>query len=147
MESGMDASATLLVVDDEETIRYTFGEFLAGEGYTVKTAANYEQALRILATEQVDCAFVDILLGEKSGIDLLREIKALGLTCPVVVMTGRPDLETAAASVRADAFDYLWKPVTKETLLHATRLALQHKSLLEDRGRIEEEKERYRHHL
>ncbi len=132
--------ARILVVDDEETLTYTFDCFLSDEGHEVLTAGNYGEALRYISETDVDLVFSDIILGGQTGIDILREVKALGLTCQVVMITGFPDVRTASEAVRLGAFDYVTKPVVKETLLHLTNMALHHKTALDER-------ERYRSHL
>jgi len=132
--------ATILVIDDEESIVYTFDSFLSDAGHAVLTARDYDGALKRLSEADVDVVFCDILLGGKTGIDILREIHARGLTCPVVVITGIPEFETASEALRLGAFDYVAKPVVQERLLHLTSVALQHKRALDER-------ERYRSHL
>ncbi|HOM28703.1 MAG TPA: sigma 54-interacting transcriptional regulator, partial [Deltaproteobacteria bacterium] len=85
--------------------------------------------------------------GEHSGIDLLRELKLKGVYAPIIMITGRPDLENASASLRYGAFDYIVKPIRSETLLRVTKNALQHKVLQDEKRFLEQEKERYRMHL
>lgn len=128
---------TVLVVDDEESIRYTFESFLSDEGYAVLTARSFDEALAILDRTVFDVLFVDILLGGKSGIDIVRELRGRRVDSPVVMITGYPNIETAAEAVRLGAFDYLPKPVKQDRLLSVCRLALVHKALTD-------EKERYR---
>jgi PAS domain S-box-containing protein len=132
--------ARILIIDDEETLVYTFDCFLSEEGHEVLVARNYDEALRHISEKELDLVFSDIILGGNTGIDVLREIKERGLTCPVVMITGFPNIETAAEAVRLGAFDYLAKPVVKQTLLHLTKVALQHKEALDER-------ERHRAHL
>ncbi|MBI5633895.1 MAG: sigma 54-interacting transcriptional regulator [Nitrospirae bacterium] len=126
----------ILVIDDEESLRYTFKTFLTDEGYEVATAGTFDEALTHIGGDDIDLVFADILLGDKTGIDLLREIRAKNLTCPVVMVTGFPNLETAAEALRLGAFDYIAKPVTQNALLHAAALALKHKELLDENERI-----------
>ncbi|MBI4746601.1 MAG: response regulator, partial [Deltaproteobacteria bacterium] len=97
----------ILIVDDEKVLRFTLQEFLSEAGYETTGAHDYEDAMEKLASEQFDIIFTDIILGGKTGIDLLREVRKKGLTCPVVVITGFPDVETASEAVRLGAFDYI----------------------------------------
>jgi PAS domain S-box-containing protein len=137
----------ILVIDDEESIRFTFKTFLSNEGHEVLTAEDYTSALEVISRNDLDLIFVDIILKEQSGIDILREVKARGLRCPVIIITGVPNIETASESVRLGAFDYLPKPVRKEALLHLTSVALQQKSLLDEKTIIETENEKNRCNL
>ena len=130
----------ILVIDDEEGIRFTFQSFLSKEGHEVVTAEDYDAALKALSSNEFDLIFADIILEKYTGIDILREIKNRNLRCPVIMITGQPDIETAAQSVRLGAFDYVAKPVVKEALLRLTNLALGHKALAD-------EKEKYRRNL
>jgi len=130
----------ILVVDDEENLRFSFRRLLANDGYEVSMAGSYSEALERLAETSFDVVFADILLGSKTGIDLLRAINERGLNCPVIMITGAPDIETASEAVRLGAFDYVSKPVLKDTLLHNAKMACRYKRLLE-------EKENYRLNL
>jgi two-component system response regulator HydG len=132
--------AQILVIDDEESIRYTFASFLSEEGHAVAVAANFTEGLARLSEKGFDLIFSDIILGGRTGIDILREAKERNPACPVVMITGFPTVETAAEAVRLGAFDYLPKPVEQEALLRTTRLALEHVNVLR-------ENEKYRAHL
>lgn len=137
----MDNKPRILVVDDEESIRFTFETFLAEEGYSVTTAANYDQAMALFAGSVYDLVFADIILGGgRTGIDLMREARTLNLNCHFVVVTGAPNVESASEAVRLGAFDYITKPVHQETLLSVAKMALKNKTL-------HEEKEKYRLNL
>ena len=127
--------ARVLVIDDEESIRYTFASFIAEEGHDVVTAGNYEEGISSIAGSDFDLIITDIVLGGKTGIDLLREVRARNLICPVVMVTGYPTMETAAEAVRLGAFDYIQKPVEQEDVLRVTRLALAHKQVLDKNTR------------
>ena len=140
-------STKILIVDDEESIRYTFKTFLSREGYEVFSAPDYGTAIDKIVTVRPDLIFADILLGDYSGIDLLKAVKEKQLKCPVIMITGQPNVDSAADSVRLGAFDYLSKPVLKDTLLRVARIALGHKALLDENEQIEADKDRYRHQL
>jgi two-component system response regulator HydG len=138
----------ILVVDDEESIRYTFAMFLEREGYgRTTTASTLEEALLLINEERFDLIISDIVLGDSSGTDLLKYIQNTGIQCPVVMITGFPNLTTAANSVRHGAFDYISKPVNKETLLRFVRQALQHWCLEQEKKTLRLENERYRRYL
>lgn len=139
--------AKILVIDDDQSIRYNFEQILSKEGHEVLTAEDYDSAMKAISLVNFDLIFADVMLGEHTGIEILGKVREKELNCPVIVITAYPDLENAADSVRLGAFDYLSKPVPKEKLLHATHLALQQKALLDEKEKITQEKERYRRHL
>ena len=125
--------ARILVIDDEESILYTFEIFLSAEGHEILTARNFEEALDTISGADVDLVFSDILLGGHTGIDVLGALKQRGLAAPVVMMTGYPSLQTASEALRLGAFDYLTKPVVQETLLRVANVALRYKRALDER--------------
>ena len=130
----------ILIVDDEENICFTLKRFLTDEGYDVSVAGSCKEALNELGKDTFDLVFADILLKGRSGIDLLREIRDKRQNCPVVMITGAPDIETASEAVRLGAFDYLSKPVLQNALLRVANAALKHKAIVD-------ENERYRTNL
>ncbi|MHB8988901.1 MAG: sigma-54 dependent transcriptional regulator [Desulfobulbia bacterium] len=145
----LDKSETrILVVDDEESLRLTFQMFLGREGYgPVLTASTFEEALALIEQQTFDLIISDIVMEGASGIDLLRRVRELGLECPVVMVTGYPNINTASEAVRLGAFDYLAKPVKKADLLRTARMALQQYGLWKEKERLTEEKERYQQYL
>jgi PAS domain S-box-containing protein len=118
----------ILVVDDEESIRYTFRTFLEDEGYDVEVARGYDDAAAAIGSKDFDLVY--------AGIDVLREVKRRHANCPVVMITGVPTVETSAESVRSGAFDYIPKPIRQDTLLRVTGMALKHKALLDEKERF-----------
>lgn len=138
----------ILVVDDEESLRLTFKTFLSREGYgPVTVASTFDEALDLIENNTFDLIVSDIVLEGASGIDLLRRAKELNQECPVVMVTGYPNIKSASEAVRLGAFDYLAKPVKKEELLRTARMALQQYSLLKVKENLVEEKEKYRQTL
>lgn len=141
-------SANILIVDDEESIRQTFEIFLTSAGYQfVETVASFDEAMEAMARTSYDLIISDIVLIGPCGTDLLRKTRESGVKCPVVMITGFPNLESAAESVRHGAFDYISKPVNKEALLRFTRQALQHWYLENKARRLQRENEKYRRYL
>jgi two-component system, NtrC family, response regulator HydG len=130
----------VLFIDDEENIRFSYKSHLKTAGYAVKVAACYDEALKLIQCFVPDLIIADIILGGHTGIDLLRIVKEIGLDCPVIMITGQPDVKTAMEAVRLGAFDYLPKPVRKEILLKIAKHALTLK-------KIAAEKKRYRQNV
>jgi len=119
----------ILVVDDEESIRYTFRNFLEDEGHKTITAASYEEAMGFLREMEFDLVYVDIVLEGKSGLDVLRDSKESARNTEFIVITGAPSVETAANAVRLGALDYIVKPVRHGDLMRITDKALSHRAL------------------
>ena len=132
--------AKILIIDDEEGIRFTFNKFLSAENYEVATAKDFDEAIACISETDFDVIFADIILRGKSGLDVLREIKKMKILSPVIMITGYPNIDTASEAIRYGAFDYIPKPIQKDNLFHALDVALQHKAVIV-------EKEKYRSNL
>jgi two-component system, NtrC family, response regulator HydG len=143
----MSSTGSILVIDDEKSIRVTLSEFLADEGYDVRAADSFHTAIELLDADTFDLLFVDILLGKESGIAVLRHVAKKGLGCLVVMMTGEPTIDTAAEALRLGAFDYMMKPVRQEAILRVAGQALRHKRLADEKDSLEKEKDLYRLNL
>lgn len=138
----------ILIVDDEASIRLTFEMFLAREGYgPIVTASTLDEALQAIKENAFDLIISDIVLEGERGTDLLAKLRESGITCPVVMVTGFPNLETAAEAVRYGAFDYISKPVNKETLLKFVRQALIHWQLENEKKQLLQENEKFKRYL
>ncbi|MFW6334318.1 MAG: sigma-54 dependent transcriptional regulator [Desulfosalsimonas sp.] len=142
-------TASVLVIDDEESLRYTFDRFLSAEGHRVHAAATYQEAVKTLDQKVPwDVIFADIVLpGDRTGMDFLRQVRRRNINIPVIMITGQPEIETAAEAVRQGAFDYVPKPVKRETLLRLTRSALKFRRIGEEKQRIEKQNLQMRRHL
>ncbi|MEE8430341.1 MAG: sigma 54-interacting transcriptional regulator [Candidatus Desulfatibia sp.] len=143
----MDKSMRILIIEDEEILRFSFKSLLAKEGYEVQTAEDYNSAFEIISDFDPDLIIADIILGKYTGIDILRDVKKMGLQAPVVMITGKPSIETASEAVRLGAYDYLPKPVEKEDLLKIAQQALRYKAIRDEKDRAQAEKEKYRSDL
>jgi PAS domain S-box-containing protein len=139
--------ARILVVEDEAVLRLTFGQFLEDEGHDVEVAEDYNEALHHLEHAPFDVIVTDIILAGKTGVDLLRTIRQRGMQSRVVMITGEPNVETAAEAVRLGAFDYLPKPVTRDALVRVTRVALENKRLADERDHYAQQMDMYRREL
>lgn len=137
----------VLIVEDEPVLRITFAEFLAEEGHEVKTAENYDQAAAHFDSSPFDVIITDVILEGKTGIDVLRLAHERLPNAAVIVVTGEPNVETAAESVRLGAFDYLSKPVTGRDLKRVVRLALDRKGVADERDAYAAQMDVYRREL
>ncbi|MDR3555762.1 MAG: response regulator [Syntrophobacteraceae bacterium] len=115
----------ILIIDDEESIRFSFQRFLAAEGHNVITANGYGEALARMDETQFDLMLADMVLDDGWGLDILQEVMRRNLKASVIVMTAYPTMETMKASFSMHAIDYLTKPLRQEGLLHSVHKALQ----------------------
>jgi two-component system response regulator PilR (NtrC family) len=122
--------ATILVVDDERSMR-EFLEILLGRlGHTVATADGLAAATARLAGGDVDLVITDLRLGNESGLDVLRAAKAAGPATEVVMVTAFATTENAVQAMKLGAYDYLLKPFKVDELKLVVGKALERRALL-----------------
>lgn len=126
---------SILVIDDEESIRLLLARVLTLEGYQVDTAGTFTEALALIAGTNYELAFIDIMLGDENGMDLVRKIRKEAPDVLIVIITGRPDVNSAATAVRLGAFDYITKPIKLEVLSAVAKHAHKSKLLTDERER------------
>ena len=131
MNPNASSSPRILIIDDEKCLRFSFERFLSAEGYQVSTAADFDEALSLLQSIEFDLVFSDIVLGGRTGLEVLRTLREYDQSTPVVMVTGFPHVDTASEAVRLGAYDYISKPVVKKDLLQVARSALKYKQALD----------------
>jgi two-component system nitrogen regulation response regulator GlnG len=107
---------TLLVIDDEESVRYSFRRVFESDRVRVVSARTAEEGLGQLVSENPDVVVLDLQLPDRSGLELFREIHARDPKRPVIFITAHGTTETAIEAMKLGAFDYLVKPVDLERL-------------------------------
>jgi len=137
----------ILLVDDEPSIRWTMSELLRRAGYDVLAAQDFDGALEGFSAGRFEAAVIDIVLPRKSGVQLLAELHRRDADLPVIMMTGEPNLSLLPEIVRAGAYDFLPKPVTKEVLIKAVARAVERRHLSDEKRRLEEEVARHAEEL
>src|ERR1700746_3044632 len=127
--SSGSAAGSILVIDDEGGIRESLEVLLSLEGYSVKTAQDGEQGLRILEMESFDLVLLDLALPGQSGLDLLPQIKERQAETPVIMITAYGTVENVVEAIRAGAENFVQKPWDNEKLLADIRSAVaRHKA-------------------
>ncbi len=139
--------ASVLVVDDEKSIRMALSAFLRRAGHEVTTAASAEESFAQLASHQFDVLLVDIVMPRVSGLDLLDHVHREGIDVEVVVITGEPNVDTAIQALKRGAFDYLRKPVTGDEVCRVVVRAAGAKALRDENRRLSEDNRRHAEHL
>ena len=136
--------AKLLIIDDERGIRNTLREILADEGYEVEVAENGKQGLEMAQAKAYDLIFSDIKMPEMDGMEVLTTLKGLSdkgqstkddsdpIDCPVVMISGHGDVETAVQALKMGAYDFLVKPLDLNRILITTKNALESKNLRQE---------------
>ena len=107
---------TLLVVDDEESVRYSFRRIFAKEGMDVLTASTAAEGIDAVRRHRPDVVVLDIQLPDRSGLELFGEIHPLDPKRPIIFITAHGTADTAIEAMKGGAFDYLVKPLDVERL-------------------------------
>ncbi|MGI3130249.1 sigma-54-dependent response regulator transcription factor AlgB [Halopseudomonas pachastrellae] len=138
----MDATQSngrILLVDDEPAILRTFRYCLEDEGYQVATASNGMQAESVLHNQVFDLCFLDLRLGEESGLDVMARMRAIAPWMRVVMVTAHSAVDTAVDAMQAGAADYLVKPCSPDQLRMSAAKQLEARQLAARLETLEEE--------
>jgi DNA-binding NtrC family response regulator len=125
----VSAHRSVLIVEDEQIIRSTLREFLAGEGYDVAEAGRVDQALQLVRQRDFHVAVCDVQLPDGDGVALLRNVHKINPSTFVLIITAYATVENVVEAFKAGAFDYLVKPVIFEDLSHKLRRVFQYRDL------------------
>jgi DNA-binding NtrC family response regulator len=123
---------TILLVDDDDSLRRVLAHHLSESGYRVLTAADGKTGLELFTENEVDLVITDVQMPEMSGLELLRRITVMSPDTVVLVITAFGSIETAVEAMKAGAFDYVTKPFNREELLLTVRKALQYTALVRE---------------
>ncbi|MBM2814795.1 MAG: two-component system, NtrC family, response regulator [Ignavibacteria bacterium] len=107
----------ILLVDDEESQREAIKGFLEVEGYTVFPAFSHSEAIKLFQVHDLDLVLTDFRLLDKTGLDVLKDVKSINPLVPVIVMTAFGTIDSAVNLMKQGAFDYLQKPIELDELL------------------------------
>lgn len=120
----MTPAAVIHVIDDDEAARDSLGFLLETEGLTVSSYESAVAFVEVWPGTEGDCIVTDLRMPEMDGIALLRRLRAQGVNCPVIVISGHGDIPLAIEAIESGAFDFIEKPYAAEVLLEAIRAAL-----------------------
>jgi two-component system response regulator FixJ len=113
------------IIDDDEAVREVLAFQLGSAGIDVKTYDSAAGFLKVAPTVQAGCIITDVRMPELSGIDLLRRLRELKVTAPVIVITAHGDIPLAVEAMRMGAINFLEKPFDDDVLLASVRSALE----------------------
>jgi DNA-binding NtrC family response regulator len=146
--SAVDAPAAskgaVLIVDDEEAIRESLETLLELEGYEVSSAGDASSALVALQENPADLILLDLMLPDRSGLEVVEEIRKKDVGTPIVMLTAYGSVENAVKAIKVGANDFLTKPWNNDKLLLEIEQTIRQHRLEEENQRLREElRERY----
>jgi len=129
----------ILVIDDNADIRFLICNILQENGYTLRSAANYEQACKEIKKKLPNLAIVDIKLdkGDKDGIDLLKLLMLEDKTLPVIMISGHANVQVAVEAIRLGAYEFVEKPFSSEKLLNYVKRATEITNIKKEKINVE----------
>ena len=121
----------ILIIDDNAEIRNILDEILSDNGFKIRLAANYNQALLEIDKKLPDVAIIDVKLdkSENDGIELLNHIKNKNKDLPVIIISGHANIEMAIKSLKSGAFEFIQKPFDKDRLVNFVNRAAENVKL------------------
>ncbi len=128
----MAKKVSLLIVDDEESVRDSLLNWFIEDGYRVECAESAKKALSILESDNFDIILADIKMPGMDGLEMLRRIKSLKQDSIVIIMTAFATVDTAVQALKDGAFDYVTKPFDPDDLSHLIRNATKLIQLAEE---------------
>jgi len=128
----MAKKISILIVDDEESVRDSLYNWFIEDGFRVECAENAKRALTILESDQFDIILADIKMPGMDGLEMLRRIKSIKADSIVIVMTAFATVDTAVKALKDGAYDYVTKPFDPDDLTHLIRNATKQISLVEE---------------
>jgi len=129
----------VLVIDDNSDIRQLISGILKDKGFTVREAANFDQALLEINKKLPDVAIIDVKLdkGDNDGIELLGYLKKIDDDIPVIMISGHANVQMAVDSLKLGAFEFIQKPFSSERLLNFLYRAVENVDLKKEKRSLE----------
>ena len=129
----------ILVVDDNSDIRFLICNILKDKNYTIRSAANFDQAETEINKKLPNLAIIDIKLdkGDRDGIELLKLINKLDKAIPVIMISGHANVQLAVEAIRLGAYEFVEKPFSAEKLLNYVSRAFESRDLKKEKEIIE----------
>ncbi len=135
----MARKISILIVDDEESVRDSLFNWFIEDGYDVESAENAKMALSMLENKGFDIILADIKMPGMDGLEMLRRIKLLKSDSIVIVMTAFATVDTAVQALKDGAFDYVTKPFDPDDLSHLIRNASKQITLSEENENLKQQ--------
>jgi len=129
---------SILIVDDEESVRDSLYNWFIDDGYHVECAENAKKALSLLSEKEFDIVLADIKMPGMDGMEMHRRIKALPRVPIVIIMTAFASVDTAVLALKEGAFDYVTKPFDPDDLSHLIRNAATQVALRAENENLKE---------
>ena len=132
----------ILVVDDDQGIRFFLEEALTKKGYKVDSVASAEEALSKVKQDAFNLILLDVRLPGMSGLDAIKKLRELDPSAPIIIMTAHGSRDMAIRAVQEGAYDFFTKPIKLNEFLVILKRALEKRRLQIEVSRLEEKIEK-----
>src|SRR6056297_2783944 len=134
----MAEQVSILIVDDEESVRDSLYNWFIDDGYDVECAEDGKKALNLLESKEFDIVLADIKMPGMDGMELHKRIKTLSKEPIFIIMTAFASVDTAVQALKNGAFDYVTKPFDPDDLTHLIRNAARQVALQTENATLKE---------
>ena len=115
----------VLIADDDDSIRFVLQKILEKAGFTVDTAKNGRETLECYQLEAYAVVFLDIIMPDANGLNLINELKTIDQTSSIIIITAHGDTQTAIEAAKRHSYDYVTKPFDREEMIEMANRAAE----------------------
>jgi PAS domain S-box-containing protein len=138
LNAGEEKPTSVLVIDDDDSVRSSLSSYLEDAGYLPFTASDGQQGIIVFEKENIDLILVDLRMPEMDGYDVIKHIHKESPQTPLIVVSGASGIQDAIDTMKIGAWDYLVKPIREmSTLVHAIEKALDLSHALNEKYKAE----------
>jgi two-component system, LuxR family, response regulator FixJ len=134
MLNALKQTNEIFIVDDDPSIRDALSMALRAEGYTVESFSSAAAVLNVVRMRSPAAIVLDVRLPDKSGIEILKSLKAENYPVPVLMITGHGDVPMAVEAIKLGAYDFVEKPFSMDVMLDQLKGAMNAQTLKEQSG-------------
>ncbi|MFO0753273.1 MAG: sigma-54 dependent transcriptional regulator [Thermodesulfovibrionales bacterium] len=128
--------STVLIVDDEDFVRFCFSESLRGAGFSTFDAPGGREAMAAMAEGRPDAVLIDLKMPHMDGIETMLALKKIDPDVPMIIITGHADISTAVEAIKVGAYDFIVKPPDFERLFVTLKRAIEQAGLVKEIKRL-----------
>jgi len=135
----MNDSSSILIVEDDSTMRHLIRDTLAAEGIAAQMSEDSRAAANLIEQSRVDIVLTDLMMPHLDGMEILARARHHNPDCVVIVITGYGTIESAVEAIRKGAYDYVQKPFEPDALVLAVQRAMEHARLVRENKSLREQ--------
>jgi len=135
----MNDSSSILIVEDDSTMRHLIRDTLAAEGIAAQMSEDSRAAANLIEQSRIDIVLTDLMMPHLDGMEILARARQNNPDCVVIVITGYGTIESAVEAIRKGAYDYVQKPFEPDALVLTVQRAMEHARLVRENKSLREQ--------